>query len=249
MPGLFFKKKNNQPKNPVNGIKVPNKPTLYTDCNKPRFNRRVDLTMTNVISNPVGCMNTVLATPSISKMVNSISSVNRLVDSVKELAGYDTTQDYNKYDRELIEETRPNDLTNIKSDYISDKKLLNNKNIPVSGVTLDITVPKNINWKLNEADYINNDLSKLPESIIKSKDKDKISLEDKKEITIPYKVVDNTYQLSCSDSYFSKNKSEKTNLLKDIDSSYCSVNKDNNVQFYNAEKKREKNTNDLSNYS
>jgi hypothetical protein len=177
----------------------------------------------------------------------------KAVDSVQQSLGISSEPEYtDTYDRELIQENRSNDINNIKTDYISDKKILSAKDIPIVKASVDIAIPKNIDWQMNNNEYVNRnyDYSKLPKSILESKNENDLSLEDKTNITIPYKIVNNTYQLSCNDSYFTNNVSEKTNMLKDnSDNLHCDINKDAKVEIYDTDKKRQKTANDLSVYN
>lgn len=189
-----------------------------------------------------------------TQMSEVMYGINLSANSIQDnLNIANSISDFNdKYDRALINDNRSNDINNIKTDYITDKKLLGNKDVPINNVVIDIKIPKNIDWKMNNLEYINKnyDYSKLPESILNSKNENDLSLDDKKNITIPYKVVNNTYQLSCNDSYFTNNVSEKANILKDNeDNQHCSINNDAKIKIYNTDKKREKESNDLSVYN
>jgi hypothetical protein len=112
---------------------------------------------------------------------------------------------------------RNNNITNLQSsifplDLMRSKQIDSNDNIIINLLT-----PNNITWELKESDYATLDLGKVPPSLRKLQDKDNnnMTLEDKKQIIIPWIVKDNNYVLSCQDAYFKNNPSEKVNLFQD----------------------------------
>jgi hypothetical protein len=76
-----------------------------------------------------------------------------------------------------------------------------------------------------------------------------ISLNEKREIIIPWIVKDNFYVLSCKDAYFKNDINQKANVLIDNeDGKTCSFNIDSKSEEYSENAKRYTYTNDLSTY-
>ena len=67
--------------------------------------------------------------------------------------------------------------------------------------SINLLKPKNIEWELPHLDYVNSDMSKLPESIKNYKDNtnpDSFSLNDTSKIIFPWKLTNDKWSLDCN---------------------------------------------------
>ena len=74
--------------------------------------------------------------------------------------------------------------------------------------SINLLKPKNIEWELPHLDYVNSDMSKLPESIKNYKDNtnpDSFSLNDTSKIIFPWKLTNDKWSLDCN-TIFTNNK-------------------------------------------
>lgn len=81
--------------------------------------------------------------------------------------------------------------------------------------SINLLKPKNIEWELPHLDYVNTDMSKLPESIKNYKDNtnsDSFSLNDTSKIIFPWKLTNDKWSLDCN-TIFTNNK--ETGLYQD----------------------------------
>jgi len=201
------------------------------------------LFITSFIDYTMGSVSNTTIVKNLNRSLDFVTTeTNKLLDS--------TSQD--TYIQKRLEnlEGRNDDILNINANYIADKSILKDKKLPDINTVINIGRPKDIKWTLSLNDYYDKDYIKLPESLLNKKNMDGISLNDKKDIIIPYIVNGDYYELSCSDAYFKNNVNEKANLLKDNVNKpgTCSYNIDEKTVKFEEEKKRYVNTRDLSNF-
>jgi hypothetical protein len=195
-------------------------------------------------------------------MVNYKSLENRLTFV---LTGKNKELENIKNDnRPLLEEGRADNIYNIDLDVALksnnsrgklsiiddyDSKILdNNKKIspdliePVNEnkkMAFSIGKPKNIQFQLNPAKYMNLDYNNLPESIKNYKfDNDTLSLKDKLNITVPYIEVNGIYKLSFDAAYYTNDitktpikNSLSTNIFTDFNYLKANVNEINLTNY------------------
>lgn len=218
----------------------------------PRFN----LTFKDFISNPFVFLSTffiymghsinyILFPADIVRHLSYISAKSTI--NIKNALGYIDNTSLYKTDREIFNEGRSDNIFNIDTSLISDKNLLREKQIPDSGSVLTIGYPKDIIWNFSQEDYFNTEYNKLPESLLDYKNSsNSLSLNEKKQIIIPWISNGEYYKLSCSDAIFKNN--EKANILIDNDDNTCSINTNNDAIKYKEPKKRYIKTDDISNF-
>jgi hypothetical protein len=146
---------------------------------------------------------------------------------------------------------RNNNTTNLKSSIFPLKLQISKGFNNHGNEIINLVTPENITWELQESDYASLDLGKVPPSLRKLQDKDNnnTTLEDKKQIIIPWIVKDNNYVLSCQDAYFKNNPSEKANLFQDdYENNICRYDTSENSRskVYDIIKRRKIQTTDLS---
>ena len=153
-------------------------------------------------------------------------------------------------EREELAVGRCDNIVSIDTNLIDNKKLLHQKQLPSGGnYAINIGRPSDITWTLPESVYTEKDISKLPPSLLKHRQKNSISLEEKKEIVIPWHNENNTYVMSCEDAYFKNNPSEKAGILIDSDNGKtCSVDIKSTPRTYTESKKRYIKSNDLGRF-
>jgi hypothetical protein len=164
--------------------------------------------------------------------------------------GKPETSDFNRTTVRNTIESRCDNINNVNCS-IFPKSLLRSKKIDPKNTVINISRPKDIEWTLNDREYDNLDLSKVPSSLMTMKDKtnNDITLEDKKKIIIPWVIKDNFYVLSCEDAYFKNNTKEKANLFVDnFEDNTCTYNIQSVAKEYNEPKKRYTYTTDLSQF-
>lgn len=218
----------------------------------PRFN----LTFKDFISNPFVFLSTFFIYIGHSvkyilfpaDMVRHLSYISaKSTTNLKNALGYIDNTSLYKTDREIFNEGRSDNIFNIDTSLISDKNLLREKQIPDSGTVLTIGYPKDIIWNFSQEDYFNTEYNKLPESLLDYKNSsNSLSLNEKKQIIIPWISNGEYYKLSCSDAIFKNN--EKANILIDNDDNTCSINTNNDAIKYKEPKKRYIKTDDISNF-
>lgn len=154
-------------------------------------------------------------------------------------------------ERKELKSGRCDNIVSIDAGLIDNKKMLHNKKIVFGGnnSVINIARPSDITWSLPDEIYTDKDISKLPPSLLKIRQKDGISLEEKKEIVIPWRNENNTYVLSCEDAYFKNNPSEKVDIFIDSDDGKtCSVNIGSEPKSFSETKKRYVKSNDLGRF-
>ena len=154
-------------------------------------------------------------------------------------------------ERKELKSGRSDNIVSIDAGLIDNKKMLHNKKIVFGGnnSVINIARPSDITWSLPDEIYTDKDISKLPPSLLKMRQKNGISLEEKKEIVIPWRNENNTYVLSCEDAYFKNNPSEKADIFIDSDDGKtCSVNIGSASKSFSETKKRYVKSNDLGRF-
>lgn len=160
------------------------------------------------------------------------------------------TSDFNRTTSRNIIESRCDNINNVNCS-IFPKSLLRSKKIDPKNTVINISRPNDVEWTLNDSEYDNRDLSKVPPFLMTMKDKtnNDMTLEDKKKIIIPWVIKDNFYVLSCEDAYFKNNTKEKANLFVDnFENNTCTYNIQSVAKEYNEPKKRYTYTTDLSQF-
>ena len=166
------------------------------------------------------------------------------------LVGKADTSDFNRTTARNTIESRCDNINNVNCS-IFPKSLLRSKKIDPKNTVINISRPNDIEWTLNDSEYDNLDLSKVPPFLMTMKDKtnNDMTLEDKKKIIIPWVIKDNFYVLSCEDAYFKNNTKEKANLFVDnFEDNTCTYNIQSVAKEYNEPKKRYAYTTDLSQF-
>jgi hypothetical protein len=140
-----------------------------------------------------------------------------------------------------------NDFIDIS--LIDNASLLKDRKIANANSAVILTRPADIVWEIPDLEYKYKDLGNIPPSMLDMKNDGEISLNDKREIIIPWIVKDNFYKLSCKDAYFKNDVNQKANVLIDNeDGNTCSFNIDSKSEEYSENAKRYTYTNDLSTY-
>jgi len=154
-------------------------------------------------------------------------------------------------ERKELKSGRCDNIVSVDVGLIDNKKMLHNKKVVFGGnnSVINIARPSDITWSLPDEIYTDKDVSKLPPSLLKMREKDGISLEEKKEIVIPWRNENNTYVLSCEDAYFKNNPYEKADIFIDSDDGKtCSVNIGSTSKSFSETKKRYVKSNGLGRF-
>lgn len=231
--------------------------TNYSTAYRPTFVSipRFNLTFNDFVNNPFTYTGNYF-----SYLYNSLFGLNVVNDSSSSAKymynytrkGYDfikgTTDEEFLRNRDELKEGRCDNILNVDSALINNKEILKNKNIDMTNSVVNMGRPKDILWELPELEYYNSDFNKVPPSVLKLKDKNGVSLEDKKQVIIPWITKNNNYVLSCEDAYFKSNVNEKAKLLIDNDDESCTINIESVPKKYSENKKRYILNNDLSSF-
>ena len=156
-------------------------------------------------------------------------------------------------------QTEPRDTSTGRNDGINNintsifsKPLMRTKGIDTSkNAVVNISTPENITWTLSDTEYDGLDIDKIPPTLLKFPDKknNNITINDKREIVIPWITKDKYYVLSCENAYFKNNPREKANLLIDnYENNTCTYDLSSRVEQYSTPKTRHRYTNDLSQF-
>lgn len=154
-------------------------------------------------------------------------------------------------ERKELKTGRCDNIVSIDANLIDNKKMLHNKKMVFgqNNSVINIGRPSDIVWSLPDEIFAGKDVNKLPPSLLKIRQNNGISLEEKKEIVIPWRNENNTYVLSCEDAYFKNNPSEKAGILIDNDDGKtCSVNIESTPRSYSTTEKRYIKSNDLGRF-
>lgn len=157
-------------------------------------------------------------------------SVNGVIDAIQIIQGNPSSYDKNQIPRDVLKNAsgandgRPDNIYNIDLDNII-KPLDININIGITGIdenkVLSLGQPKNIIWNMPSDSYLKSDYSSLPNSVKNLKDGiDKISLEDKKSVSIPWKAAGGLYVLDTKEAYFTNNSNIKANIFSSTDTNF-----------------------------
>jgi hypothetical protein len=186
-----------------------------------------------------------------SDQVNSIASrvtygYNFASETVAFMSGVPTS---GLMRRSLLPHGRLNNNDFIDISLIDNASLLKDRKIANANSAVILTRPADIVWEIPDLEYKYKDLANIPPSMLDMKNDGDISLNDKREIIIPWIVKDNFYKLSCKDAYFKNDINQKANVLIDNeDGKTCSFNIDSKSEEYSENAKRYTYTNDLSSY-
>ena len=151
--------------------------------------------------------------------------------------------------RSLLQGGRLDNKDFIDTSLIDNTSLLKDRRIANANSAVILTRPADIVWEIPDLEYKYKDLANIPPTMLDMKKDGEISLNDKREIIIPWIVKDNFYVLSCKDAYFKNDINQKANILIDNeDGKTCSFNIDSQSEEYSKNEKRYTYTNDLSNY-
>lgn len=152
-------------------------------------------------------------------------SVNGVIDAIQIIQGNPSSYDKNQISRDVLKNAsgakdgRPDNIYNIDLDNIIRPLDINIgiEDIDANKV-LSLGQPKNIIWNMPSDSYLKSDYSSLPNSVKNLKDGiDKISLEDKKSVSIPWKAEGGLYVLDTENAYFTNNSNIKANIFSSID--------------------------------
>jgi hypothetical protein len=178
-----------------------------------------DFTVGNFIQNPFEFMNSLFDIVKNNPMIkNSVRSVTSTIastqDSVGKFTGNASTAELS--DRSKLESGRANNMLLVDINMIRNKSILAEQIRTANDKIITSSIPKNIEWLMPEKSDM--DYKKLPPSLLQHN-----IFEDKNIISIPWKIVNNEYVISCSDAYFSSNMNRLANILKDeSDGKTCS---------------------------
>lgn len=177
-----------------------------------------------------------------------LASLNRITSSIRKISGQNTDADNYSVEREKITVGRPDNLYNINVELLRSGSINSIQDITGTNV-YSIARPKDIEWRLPVRNYKDSDYSLLPDSIKNKKDTaSKLSLEEKKSITIPWKMkAGGLYDLSCTDMYYTNNPTLKPSMLRDSDNDTCE-HIPNLATVFNTPVNRHFDSNDLSTY-
>lgn len=231
--------------------------TNYSTAYRPQFVSipSFNLTLNDFANNPFTYMGKYF-----SYLYNSLFGLNVVNESSSSAKymynytrrGYDiikgTTDEEFLKNRDELKEGRCDNILNIDSALINNKEILKDKNIDMTNSVVNMGRPKDILWELPELEYYNSDFNKVPPSVLKLKDKNGVSLDDKKQVIIPWITKNNNYVLSCEDAYFKSNVNEKAKILIDNDDESCTINIESVPKKYSENKKRYVLNNDLSSF-
>ncbi len=226
----------------------------------PEFSKMTTLDYSNMLSNPFGGVYDISAYLKDSIASNEylrslyfygLYFYSAMMSYISKIVGNAASD---KFNQTIPRETvvgRNDSINNINSSVFS-KPLMRTKGIDTSkNAVINISMPENIEWKMNDREYEGLDISKVPPSLLKLPDKknNNITLEDKKEIIIPWIMKDKYYVLSCENAYFKNNPSEKANILIDnYENNTCTYDLSSRVETYSTPKSRHRYTNDLSQF-
>lgn len=151
--------------------------------------------------------------------------------------------------RSMLPSGRLDNKDFIDTSLIDNTSLLKDRRITNANSAVILTRPADIVWEIPDLEYKYKDLGNIPPSMLDMKKDGEISLNEKREIIIPWIVKDNFYVLSCKDAYFKNDINQKANVLIDNeDGKTCSFNIDSKSEEYSENAKRYTYTNDLSTY-
>jgi|688.fasta_scaffold00834_44 hypothetical protein len=226
----------------------------------PQFSKMTTLDYSNMVSNPFGGIYDVSAYLSDSIANNEffrslyfygLYFYSAMMAYISKIVGSAASD---KFNQTIARETimgRNDSVNNINSS-IFPKPLMRTKGIDTSkNAVINISMPENIEWKMNDREYEGLDIDKVPPSLLKLPDKknNNITIEDKKEIVIPWIIKDKYYVLSCENAYFKNNPNEKANILIDnYENNTCTYDLSSRVENYSVPKTRHRYTNDLSQF-
>lgn len=236
--------------------------TLYDDTvsaltsYRPKFPEipNYDFSIGNVMSNPFSSLanftnlqlNQFLNTSLMSTLSNKLRyGYNIASDGVQFVSGIPKASELSE--RKELTTGRRDNITMVDSDVFEPSSLSSKLNL--QDTALVMAKPNDIVWKMPEYEYNFKDIRKIPPSLLNKKDKNGVSLLDKKEIVIPWIMKDNYYSLSCNDAYFNNSFKEKANILIDSDdSTTCTFDISSKVTSHKEPAKRYTYVNDLSNF-
>lgn len=213
-----------------------------------------EFTVGSVVSNPLTSLNNYMDLK-LNEFMNYglISTItdkarygfNVAKKGVQYISGVPVASDL--IDRKEIKGGRSDNVLIVDSDMFDKNSLSNTLNLKDTSLTM--VRPNDIKWSMPESEYNYKDIAKVPPSLLKLKNKDGLSLSDKKDVVIPWVIKDNFYSLSCSDAYFKNNVKEKANILIDgSDGKTCVFDIDSKTEAYKENARRYSYVNDLSSY-
>jgi len=213
-----------------------------------------EFTVDNVISNPLTSLNNYMDSKLNSVMNSGIVSTitnkarygyNMAASGIQYISGVPASSDL--VDRGEITGGRSDNVLTVDSDIFDKNSLSNTLNLKDTSLTM--VRPNDIEWSIPESEYNYSDIAHVPPSLLKQKNKDGVSLADKKDVIIPWVMKDNFYSLSCSDAYFKNSVKEKANILIDsTDGKTCVFDIDSKTETYKDKAKRYSYVNDLSSF-
>jgi hypothetical protein len=156
-------------------------------------------------------------------------------------------------ERDELPEGRCDNEALVDAKLIKDQKLLTDHNIQINNpdnIAINIIKPHDIEWKLEEDEFVGKDYDLIPDDMKKLKLSDNYTIQDKNTIIIPWEQRDNQYKLYCRKAYY-KN-AGKENLAKilqdDIGTNTCTIDNSSKARAYTEGKTRYVGSKNLDSY-